>query len=260
LGREIATTGRARGTNGLPRNIAKLCFIAVGMLLLAETASGHGNGANERLTAQVAGAAQPRRAPHYDRSAPGLGVARLNADTRACVIAIAKAEARYGIPPGLLQAIAKVESGRSSPATGELEPWPWSINVSSQGLYFSDLQQAVQFVRRDQAQGRTSIDTGCLQINLQQHPTAFATLTDAFDPSRNADYAARFLLRLRMETDDWTQAVGFYHSRTPALAASYRSRVARLWTGSGRRAQAGLKGQLQAAWASTLHDGASEAR
>lgn len=211
----------------LPRTIAILCFAPVGMLLSTEIAVGSG-------------------ASH----------ARMNADARACVVAIAGAEARYGIPVGLLQAMAKVESGRSSPATGELEPWPWSINVSNQGLYFSNLEQAIQYVRRDQALGTTSIDTGCLQVNLQQHPAAFATLMDAFDPTRNADYAARFLLQLRMETNNWTQAVGFYHSRTPELAASYRSRVERLWTGSHGRAQASLEARLQAAWASTLPGGA----
>lgn len=179
---------------------------------------------------------------------------RVNADARSCVLAIAAAEVRHSIPAGLLQAIAKVESGRPSPATGELEPWPWSINVSSQGMYFSSREQAVQYVRRDQILGKTSIDAGCLQVNLQQHPTAFATLTDAFDPVHNADYAARFLLRLRTESDDWTQAVGHYHSRTPALAASYRIKVARLWVTLGGRKQTTAMGRLQAAWAATLND------
>jgi soluble lytic murein transglycosylase-like protein len=109
-------------------------------------------------------------------------------------------------------------------------------------------------VRRDRSAGRTSIDTGCLQVNLQQHPAAFATLADAFDPIRNTDYAARFLMQLRNETGNWTQAVGFYHSRTPALAARYRGKVERLWTAMAGRSRSGAIAQVQTAWASTLGD------
>jgi hypothetical protein len=46
-----------------------------------------------------------------------------------------------------------------------------------------------------------------------------------FDPLENARYAARFLAELQQETGDWMAAVGAYHSRTPELAAAYRSRV-----------------------------------
>jgi hypothetical protein len=243
--------------------ISILCLVVVGLFLSSENATGRGNAASDRSTVQVATPtlapgrqAAPRNSQlsHGDRAVPTQIPGRVNADARSCVIAIAAAETRYGIPAGLLQAIAKVESGRSSPATGELEPWPWSINVSSQGMYFSSREQAVQHVRRDQVVRTTSIDAGCLQVNLQQHPAAFATLTDAFDPVHNADYAARFLLQLWMKSDDWRQAVGHYHSRTPALAAPYRIKVERLWATLGGRTQTAPMGRLQAAWAATLQD------
>ena len=60
------------------------------------------------------------------------------------------------------------------------------------------------------------------------HPTAFASLEEAFDPAANADYAARLLLDLyRGEAGgSWDTAVGLYHSHTWLLAAHYRDRVA----------------------------------
>ena len=35
--------------------------------------------------------------------------------------------------------------------------------------------------------GVRQVDVGCMQINLQSHPHAFASLEDAFDPGSNAD-------------------------------------------------------------------------
>ncbi len=172
--------------------------------------------------------------------------------SQSCVTAITIAEARYGIPKGLLQAIAKVESGRPDPATGRIEPWPWSININNQGMYFQNLEQSVRWVRRMQAQGVTSIDTGCLQVNLRQHPAAFRTLEDAFDPVQNADYAARFLVQLRHETGDWIQAAGLYHSRTPALSDPYRKKVQTALNGAPVTAHDSILDRLKSAWASTL--------
>jgi hypothetical protein len=66
-----------------------------------------------------------------------------------------------------------------------------------------------------------------MQVNLRHHPAAFASLDDAFEPSLNVDYAARFLIALRNgdARGDWIEAAGMYHSRTPDLAASRRRLV-----------------------------------
>jgi soluble lytic murein transglycosylase-like protein len=72
-----------------------------------------------------------------------------------------------------------------------------------------------------------SIDVGCAQINLMYHPSAFASVEQAFDPASNADYAARFLKELRDTTagGNWMTAAGDYHSLTPELAEPYRQQV-----------------------------------
>lgn len=137
------------------------------------------------------------------------------------------AEMRHGIPAGLLQAIGIVESGRRDPVTGKTEPWPWTINADGEPHIFDSKQQAVDWVRQAQQRGVQSIDVGCAQVNLMYHPTAFASLDQAFDPAINADYAARFLRELWETTaaGNWMTATGHYHSRTPELADTYREQV-----------------------------------
>jgi hypothetical protein len=144
-----------------------------------------------------------------------------------CRAALIAAEMRHGIPAGLLQAIGIVESGRRDAATGAREPWPWTINAEGEPHLFSTKEQAVSWVRQAQARGTRSIDAGCAQVNLMHHPAAFASLEEAFDPAANADYAARFLKRLRdtAAAGNWMRAVGYYHSQTPELAETYRQQV-----------------------------------
>jgi hypothetical protein len=144
-----------------------------------------------------------------------------------CRPALVAAEARHGIPSGLLQAIGVVESGRRDEATGTRQPWPWTINAEGEPHLFDTKVQAVEWVRQAQARGMRSIDIGCAQVNLMHHPTAFASLEEAFDPASNADYAARFLKELRNTAagGDWMTAAGYYHSQTPERAEPYRQQV-----------------------------------
>jgi hypothetical protein len=146
-----------------------------------------------------------------------------------CRAAIAQAERERGIPPRLLAAIGRVESGRRDPQTGVTQPWPWAINAEGRGSFFPDKAAAIAAVRALQADGMRSIDIGCLQINLRHHPQAFASLEEAFDPLANARYGARFLAELQATRGDWMQAAGSYHSQTPGFAEPYRARVAAAW-------------------------------
>jgi len=159
--------------------------------------------------------------------------------SRQCTTAIAAAQTRQATLPGLLLAIAKAESGRPiSPLPG-LQPWPWAVNADGGAYYFDSKAAAVAWVTQALARGVAQIDVGCMQINLQSHPRAFTSIEQAFDPAANADYAARFLNQLRADAGgNWFDAVGFYHSRTPVLAADYRARVSA--TAQGRIPPASL--------------------
>ena len=167
-------------------------------------------------------------------AAPGAARAQAGAveQSALCTAGIEAAELRYGTPPGLLRAIAKAESGRPIPPLSGLQPWPWAVNADGGAYYFNGKDEAVAWVRAAQARGVGQIDIGCMQINLQSHPGAFASIEQAFDPASNADYAGRFLVQLHGDAGgNWFDAVGHYHSRTPALAADYRERVSAIAQG-----------------------------
>jgi hypothetical protein len=153
-----------------------------------------------------------------------------------CQQAIVAAARIHGVPPALMAAIGRVESGRRDPVSGALHSWPWTVDANGQGSFYDSKPQAMAAVRDLQAHGTRSIDIGCMQVNLMHHPQAFATLDQAFDPAANADYAARFLVELHDQTRSWPRATALYHSTTPALAAAYEQKVMQAWPLEERQA------------------------
>lgn len=148
-----------------------------------------------------------------------------------CQAALGLAEQVARTPPGLLGAIARVESGRRDPATRLVSPWPWTIDANGTGHAYPTEAAAIAAAEQFQLQGIASLDIGCMQINLQQHPNAFATLAQAFDPAANTLYGARFLRRLKEKLGGWNQAIAGYHSQTPALGQPYARKVLAVWHG-----------------------------
>lgn len=149
-----------------------------------------------------------------------------------CTTAIHDAEGRHGLPPGLLGAIAKTESGRPISSLGDVRAWPWTIDADGQGLFFESKAAAVAWAKQGLDRGVKFMDIGCMQVNLQMHPGAFHSIEDAFDPAANTEYAAHYLRQLQAEAGgNWNVAVGLYHSHTPDLAAAYRERVAQVGAG-----------------------------
>ena len=153
-------------------------------------------------------------------------------DSSLCGPAIAAAEQRAGTAPGLLAAIALVESGRTDPRTGQRQPWPWTVMAEGVGSFHPSKAAAVGAVQALQERGVANIDVGCMQVNLLHHPQAFRSLDQAFDPAANAGYAARFLLGLHARTGAWPAAAAAYHSMTPELGARYSKLIAAVWSGA----------------------------
>jgi hypothetical protein len=160
-------------------------------------------------------------------------------DWSACRRAIAAIEPGAGLPPGLLLAIALVESGRGQPGTGRIEPWPWAYNAEGDGRHPPSRAAAREQVAALLARGTRSIDVGCMQVNLFHHPQAFASLDQAFEPETNVRYAARFLRSLHARTGDWQQAIANYHSGKELRGFAYQRRVALARLGAGFAAGGG---------------------
>jgi hypothetical protein len=159
-----------------------------------------------------------------------LGPLRAWGEPIDCRAAAQAAEQEMALPPGLLYAIGRVETGRPNLETGQVEPWSWSTNMAGISHYFASEPDAIDWTALQLALGQRSIDVGCFQINLLHHPQAFATLEEAFDPLTNARYAARFLKLLYQRTSNWQMAVAQYHSADPMRGGSYGSRVFALLT------------------------------
>jgi hypothetical protein len=149
-----------------------------------------------------------------------------------CLSAIAEAEARYGVPHGLLAAISRVETGRPMPVTGERQPWPWSVNADGETLFFDTRAEAVAETQRRLDLARSGhgphfVDIGCMQVDISIHRRAFASLADAFNPAMNVAYAASLMISLHGHGATWHTASQKYHSGTPALGVPYGGDVAR---------------------------------
>ena len=125
----------------------------------------------------------------------GAAAAKQTPDFKAnsCRTVTEKAEREQGIPRHLLTAISLAETGRWSTEMQEILAWPWTVMAKGKGLYFKSKIEAIAAVHRLQKAGITNIDVGCMQISLRYHPRAFASLNEAFDPTANVAYAAKFL-------------------------------------------------------------------
>jgi hypothetical protein len=148
-----------------------------------------------------------------------------------CEQAIVNGARRGGVPPEVLHAVALTETGRKT--NGRFRPWPWAINREGKGHWFASRDEALGFARQSLAEGRTSFDVGCVQVNYRWHGHAFPSVDDMFDPEFTATYAAQFLRTLYEERGSWSAAAGAYHSLTPDLAQVYRERFDRILAGLG---------------------------
>ena len=170
-----------------------------------------------------------------------------------CQLAIAGYAPATRLPPNLLTAIGRVESGRIDPRDGNVKAWPWSINAEGRGYVFNTKAEAIAAVLAFRARNVESVDVGCMQVNLMYHPAAFASLEEAFDPAANVRYAAKFLGQLFAESGDWNTAAAHYHSKTPDLALAYQRKVLAQLPGAARvQAVSTEQLSLTNAWASTL--------
>jgi hypothetical protein len=160
--------------------------------------------------------------------AGAIGAGEAAAESAQCADAIRRAARASGVPAPLLLALAPTESGLPrAHGRGPSYPWPWTLNTNGRGsFHFRTRAAAEKHLNALVAAGIDNIDIGCMQVNWRWHGAAFASPAAALDPTLNARYAAALLGDYRRQTGSWADAVGLYHSHTPALAEAYRCRVA----------------------------------
>lgn len=146
---------------------------------------------------------------------------------RACLVAAAEAEARLGLPPGVLAALAVIESAAH----------PFAIGSASRSHYAASQEEAVRVAR---AAGPGAAG-GCFQINIGVH--ARRDPSWVFDPWASALFAGRMLARHAAATGhDWGAAVARYAGAGHGSDAARRQRcrVAASLAGLGHAPPRGL--------------------
>jgi hypothetical protein len=141
-----------------------------------------------------------------------------------CETLAAEASRQYGLPDGLLAAIARTESGIARGQT-DLRAWPWAANVQGESHYYDTSQDMLAHLDRVRAADISNFDVGCMQLNYHWHGEEFSDLDRMLDPETNVSYAARYLKRLYEETGSWDTATQYYHSRDPDRGGAYLERV-----------------------------------
>lgn len=145
-------------------------------------------------------------------------------DSQLCIDAIHDTESQLGLPPGLLLAIAKVESGRDG------QPWPWTLNVAGAPVYAANRDEASKFLRNASGQPRPDVAIGCMQVFSGFHLDAVGGEPERLlDPPFNVQYAARYLLSHYRRYGSWSPAIGRYHAGPGAAFQTYVCAVDRAY-------------------------------
>jgi soluble lytic murein transglycosylase-like protein len=139
-----------------------------------------------------------------------------------CTSSIQEAERNHRIPPGLLQAMALLESGVNG------QPYPWAISLSGRVVYAKSQDAAQKLLGERHASGRKNLYAGCLQLSVKYHRANFGSISDMLTPQRNVSYAARYLAGHYEDYGDWPAAVRRYNGGNPRQAAAYYCRVWRI--------------------------------
>ncbi len=139
--------------------------------------------------------------------------------SQGCRNHIGDVERQKGIPEGLLEAIAHIESKLN----------PFIVNAGGKAHFFSSSQAAADFVREKQKQGYKNISVGPMQLHVPSHKHKFKSLEDMLDPKQNIAYAGSLLKRLEKQHGSSEAAVRYYHSADPTANRRYKDRVFGAW-------------------------------
>lgn len=136
-----------------------------------------------------------------------------------CRDIIARVEKAYGIPEGLLSAIAETESRCR----------PYAVSRGRQSFYFSTLQETTKFVEDAYRRGFKNLNVGCMQLNYRSHRRSFSNTPEMIHPELNIVHAAKLLKSAYQRYGSWENAVRTYNCGNPYGSKRYWNRIVRIW-------------------------------
>jgi hypothetical protein len=149
--------------------------------------------------------------------AASFGARTARAEEDGCLANAAEAERELGIPNGLLQSLAKVESGQDDN--------PFAISLQGRPVMARDGKAAAKLLRDRKGKYRTNTYVGCMQLSLDVHRGAFAPVEKIVEPRQNVWYAARLLSKLHTEEGNWRYALMRYNGAKVETASGYICKV-----------------------------------
>jgi len=122
------------------------------------------------------------------------------------------------VDPYVLAGIAMNESAYRG------RPWPWTLNVAGQGMFFATREDAHTVVQRLIAANRCDFDVGIMQVNWCYHRQRFSSAWDALGPLNNVRAAEAILADNKQRSGSPMTAVAWYHSANPSRGGPYLAR------------------------------------
>ncbi len=142
-----------------------------------------------------------------------------NSDIRKLIASEEKAK---GIPAGILNSIAAVESQHSA----------YAVNAKRKSHKFKTKAEAVSFIKSTAQSGEKNISVGCLQLHYDTHKKHFASVDDMLSPKGNVAYAAMLLRSLYDRYGSWELAIKKYHSSKEQYSNLYYRKVMKAYGAS----------------------------
>lgn len=143
----------------------------------------------------------------------------IKSDIRKLIAAEEKAK---GIPEGILDSIAAVESQHSA----------YAVNTRRNSHKFKTKAEAVKFINNTVKHGGQNISIGCLQLHYGTHKKNFSSVEDMLSPKGNVAYAAALLKKLYNKYGSWEMAIKKFHSSKKKYNNLYYRKVMKAYNTS----------------------------
>ncbi len=131
-------------------------------------------------------------------------------------------ERKFGVPDGVLYAIAMTESNYKG------WPWPWSLNTISKPYRFKNRHEMYKAIKYLEQEG-VSFGVGPMQIEYSIHENRFDSLWQSTSPLENVYAAITILLENYKRSKNWDKAVMNYHSYKAKFYKPYYKRFMRFY-------------------------------
>ena len=128
---------------------------------------------------------------------------------------ISNEEKKNGIPSGILDSIAKVESRHNV----------YAVNTSKKTYNFKTKAEAVKFINTSLRNGCNNISVGCFQLHYATHKKNFVSIDNMLTAEANVMYAANLLRNLHNKYGSWELAIKKYHSSKAKYNNVYYKKV-----------------------------------